>query len=288
MSILDTKDINIPEIEDMGNISPDQLPKIIKEQYSNLQILEDKVQQVIEKAEKTKEKAEKADVEMGFFKSSKKEAISLLQDAVKGMADSQLSAAEAQQISFEYQAKMAKIMKFLFALGTSSIAMNRVATKEITERLKNASEGEISDLAKQELNDVLLQLKAQEDIFLQNEKMKQKMKEQDQRIEILEKSIKNQKRKQKKQNTIVKNEKEIENIKLEKPKSKKVAGILAILFGYFGVQWFYLGKPVRAIIYIAVYIVFPFIWLLYIAEGIFFLCAKQETFDKYRSKFKYW
>lgn len=69
-----------------------------------------------------------------------------------------------------------------------------------------------------------------------------------------------------------------------KPKNKTVAGLLAIFLGFFGIHWFYLGKPVRAIIYIAVYIFCPFIWFLYIIEGIYFLCAKQENFDKYRSK----
>lgn len=72
-------------------------------------------------------------------------------------------------------------------------------------------------------------------------------------------------------------------VKPLKPKNKVLAGILAILLGFFGIHWFYLGKPLRAIIYLAVYLVFPFIWLLYIVEGIFFLCAKQELFDKYRS-----
>lgn len=68
-----------------------------------------------------------------------------------------------------------------------------------------------------------------------------------------------------------------------KPKNKVVAGILAILLGFFGVHWFYLGKPIRAIIYLVLYLVFPFVWLLYIIEGIYFLCAKPENFDKYRS-----
>lgn len=68
-----------------------------------------------------------------------------------------------------------------------------------------------------------------------------------------------------------------------KPKNKVVAGVLAILLGFFGIHWFYLGKPIRAIIYLLVYLVFPFIWILYIVEGIYFLCAKPESFDKYRS-----
>lgn len=68
-----------------------------------------------------------------------------------------------------------------------------------------------------------------------------------------------------------------------KPKNKVVAGVLAILLGFFGIHWFYLGKPIRAIIYLVVYLVFPFVWLLYIIEGIYFLCAKPENFDKYRS-----
>ena len=68
-----------------------------------------------------------------------------------------------------------------------------------------------------------------------------------------------------------------------KPKNKVVAGVLAILLGFFGIHWFYLGKPIRAIIYLVVYLVFPFVWLLYIIEGIYFLCAKPESFDKYRS-----
>lgn len=69
-----------------------------------------------------------------------------------------------------------------------------------------------------------------------------------------------------------------------KPKNKVVAGLLAIFLGFFGIHWFYLGKPIRAAIYIVVYLVCPFIWLLYIVEGIYFLCAKKESFDKYRSK----
>lgn len=72
---------------------------------------------------------------------------------------------------------------------------------------------------------------------------------------------------------------------LEKPlkqKNKTIAGLLAILLGWCGAHWFYLGKPIRAIIYFVVYLIIPYTWLLSIAEGVFFLIAKKESFDKYR------
>lgn len=69
-----------------------------------------------------------------------------------------------------------------------------------------------------------------------------------------------------------------------KPKSKILAGILAILFGYAGIHWFYLGKPVRAIICFLLYIICPYIWIAYILEGIYFILCKEKNFDKYRSK----
>lgn len=67
-----------------------------------------------------------------------------------------------------------------------------------------------------------------------------------------------------------------------KPKNKILAGILAILFGYAGIHWFYLGKPVRAIIYFVLYIFFPYIWIAYILEGIYFIFCKEKSFDRYR------
>lgn len=68
-----------------------------------------------------------------------------------------------------------------------------------------------------------------------------------------------------------------------KPKNNIIAGLLAIALGYLGIQWFYLGKPLRAIIYIVAYLIFPFTWVISIIEGVFFLFAKSESFDKYRS-----
>ena len=77
---------------------------------------------------------------------------------------------------------------------------------------------------------------------------------------------------------------EDENIKKFKKtvkKNKVTAGILAILLGWCGAHWFYLNKPIRAVIYVVLYIVFPFAWLGYVVEGIYFLSCKTERFEKY-------
>lgn len=66
-------------------------------------------------------------------------------------------------------------------------------------------------------------------------------------------------------------------------KSKKVAGFLALFLGFLGAQWFYLGKPIRAIVYLVAYFVFPWVAFISIIEGFFFLFSKQPSFDKYTS-----
>ncbi len=75
---------------------------------------------------------------------------------------------------------------------------------------------------------------------------------------------------------------------LGQKKNKIVAGILAIFLGVLGAHWFYLGKPIRAVVYFVACMAFiPLVYLCAL-EGIFFLCTNKETFDKYRSWSKWW
>ena len=72
-----------------------------------------------------------------------------------------------------------------------------------------------------------------------------------------------------------------DGIRVEKKKSKKVAGFLAIFFGFFGIHWFYLGRVLRGIIYLVAYLFVPYLWFLYVIEGLFFLFCKEESFERY-------
>lgn len=163
------------EIIKAKNVKQADLPVVIAEQYDKLKELEDNVERAYTLAQSASDSADNA-----YYKSAgfghKKAAIESLQDAVKDLGSAQISAAEAQKISFEYQTKLAEITKYLFGLGASSIAMNRSVVRELELKLKGASAEEISDLAKQELVNVVTQLKAQEDIMLKQDKIMKEVK----------------------------------------------------------------------------------------------------------------
>lgn len=90
---------------------------------------------------------------------------------------------------------------------------------------------------------------------------------------------------------------------VEKPsagKSKILAGILAILFGSLGVQYFYINKPVAGILSFLLVWILPIIvglftcgggfflyglsllvCLMYVAQGIEMMCLSDEDFDSH-------
>ena len=89
------------------------------------------------------------------------------------LADAQAAAMSAQERQFEYQQKLSDITKFLFRLGLTNIAMNRVVVEELEYRLRNATQEELDDLARAEIENLLKRLKMQQDIDQkQTEQMK--------------------------------------------------------------------------------------------------------------------
>lgn len=155
-----------------------QLPAIISSQYDSIVELEDSVVKSIKLAKDAERSAQKASEFTVHWYGGRREAIELLQDASKYSSEALISLAEAQKKSFEYQTKLTEITKFLFGLGVSSLAMNRCVVRELELKLKGASDEDISDLAKQELRNVIYQLKAQEDIMKKQEDLTGKVKEQ--------------------------------------------------------------------------------------------------------------
>lgn len=155
-SDIQSKNIELP--------TEQQLPSIITSQYNSIVELEDSVVKSLNLAKDASSSAKKASEYKVHWYGGRKDAIELLQDSSKYSAEALISLAEAQQKLFEYQTKLTEITKFLFGLGISNIVMNRCVVRELDLKLKGASGEEISELAKQELRNVIRQLKAQEDI----------------------------------------------------------------------------------------------------------------------------
>ena len=157
-------------LEQAKNIQPEQLPNIIGEQFTDLKKLEDKVVDSVSKASKAKSAASNA-ADKSAKLGHKKEAIISLQNAVLDAAHAQVDIADAQQLFFDYMSKMTAITKFLFMLGASNIANTRTVITQLEMKLRGASEDELSELARQELTSVVIQLKMQEDIMKRQRKV---------------------------------------------------------------------------------------------------------------------
>lgn len=157
-------------------VKESDVPKIIGSQFTimqeykeNLDIAKKKALDAQAQALGSKEK------KTGVFKN--KTAIESLQETTLSLADAQIIAAEAQEKSFEYQKKLAEITKYLFGLGVSNIAANRIVVKELEMRLKNASEDEIDSLAREEIKNLVRELKMQEDVMQKQSLLNERIRE---------------------------------------------------------------------------------------------------------------
>jgi hypothetical protein len=167
LTVLDSNEI----IETgVSTLNEDDLPAVIQGQVTMLNDLDKSVRKALDAAETAKSSARIAKGKSaGLF--HKKAAIEELQSAGVDLAEAVVSEAEAQKISFEFQTKLTEITKYLFNLGVSNIARNRSVVRELELKLKGASEDELTELARQEITNVVRQLKAQEDILVKQARL---------------------------------------------------------------------------------------------------------------------
>lgn len=222
MGILTVDDI---QIFDTNSINEKQLPSVVSDKFADIIKLEDRVKEAVNKAERAKEKSKNAQVSAGIGK--KKAAIELLQDAANGTADALITMADAQKLLFNYQTELTKTTKFLFGLGITNLVSTRTVIRELELKLKGASEEEISDLAKQELCNVIMQLKAQEDMMIKQTKLTKDVKAHEEKINKFKKEEQKQNEKiDKNADTLEKHKKELSEQKQKNAKyDKEISGI---------------------------------------------------------------
>lgn len=173
----------------MNETADTDVSVLVEEQFSQLHRLKDNVKNQLEKAELAQISVDEATKKkVGLF--SQKKSVQSVISAVQNLSDAQIVAAETQGIALEYQQKLAEIMRYLFGLGVTNIALNRSLVRELELRLNNATEEELDEYARQEIVGVVKQLKAQEDILVKVDNLKLIVKEQDATIQKHEAWIK--------------------------------------------------------------------------------------------------
>ena len=154
---------NLPQ----QNISIEQLPTIIGNTFKHISEVDRKISNAVSRAEEAKKLADEASQKnagWSFFGSDKKEAIEALQSAAISQANALSDSVDANKELFNNQKKMSEALRYLFGLGVANIAANRTVVRELELKLKNASQEELSELARQEITNVILQLRAQVDM----------------------------------------------------------------------------------------------------------------------------
>ncbi len=173
---------------EIPNVSTDQLPKVIGETYSEISAIDEKIQSAISKANEAKilaDEASQKNADRSLFHDNKREAIEALQKSNQSLADALSENVVANEQLFQNQQKMAKGLSYLFGLGVMSIAANRTVVRELEMKLRDASEEELSDLARQEIYNVVLQLRAQEDMQYKIDKVEANIREINSQIRAL-------------------------------------------------------------------------------------------------------
>jgi hypothetical protein len=156
---------NETDFVDRHKLNENDLPLVIQSKVNMLNNLNKKVSEAIADAETARRSARTAyRKSAGFF--HRRATIEALQLAGLDLARAVVAEAEAQKISFEFQTKIAVISKYLFWLGVSNITSNRIVVRELELKLKDASDEELTELSRQELTNVVRQLKEQEDFLV--------------------------------------------------------------------------------------------------------------------------
>lgn len=181
-------DININNV-DIHSISEEDLPTLIRSQCELLNDLDQKILAATQKAQSAKRASVAAsNQKIGWFRKGK--AIEANQTANLRNAEANEATVEAVSVLAEYQHRIAGIMKWFLALGTTSIAMNRATIKQLEALLQGGAVNNLSDATKDELKGVIRDLKNQEDFMQRQSRTEQTVKLHEKKFSKIERSQK--------------------------------------------------------------------------------------------------
>lgn len=256
---------------DLENLTPEeaigQIQTSIAAGIDKLRIIKNKIDESTNKAKEAEEAAKKANKIPVSFWHNTTEPLKALQSTARFQSDAQISLSESQKLLFEQQVILANCNKFLFSLCCNNILCLRIAIREITERLRGASEKEISDIARQEMLKLAQQLKQQLDILEKQERMEKRLNKLSDQVSAQSNEIsilKNILQKDKKVLSYDKKEQRVSSTgkadkitssafsKSVSPPRRDVYILLALLLGVIGIHDFYARRYFRGIIKLAI------------------------------------
>ena len=177
-------------MDNVENKNEKDVTELVNNCFLRIEDIEKKIANSELSAKSAKESADKAmSVERHFFQNTTAKIVDQLQPAVKDLANAIEVSAETQKLLFEHQTILAECCRSLFGMGVSNITMIRCTINTIKMKLEKASDEEISEMAKQELLNVVRQLKMQEDLFSKQEKIGTKVKGMNDKLRGMDSSL---------------------------------------------------------------------------------------------------
>lgn len=167
----------------------------VNDSVEKIKDIESKIAKSVKAADEAKKSVKSAmDVERHWYQNTTARIVDKLQPAVKDIAHAVEVSVETQKLLFDHEKILANCCKSLFAMGAANIAATRTTVRQIKMQLENASEEEISEMARKELENVVAQLQMQEDLVNRQDKLTEKVKVVNAKMEGISDSLDDQDR----------------------------------------------------------------------------------------------
>lgn len=162
---------------------PDDIESKVDELTNHIKV-RDEYAEAIAKAERKAKVALKtsrcaAQEKTGIFNT---EAVCHLQQACIDMSNALISLTESQKKAFENQKKLVAIINYLFSISIHNMASYRKVINDLSGKITMLSDSPEDERVKNELKEIIQQLKSHEDILKKLESHDHKLKELEERI----------------------------------------------------------------------------------------------------------
>lgn len=174
------------ELMEISSKSENEISLELEKRFQGFLEAKQGLEDIEKNAIKAQERIEKSkERKTGIFNKGKK--IDEIENILVDMANNDVDSVKMSQRMLELQQKQSQELRFVLMLGLSNLASNRATVHFLKEKLENKKGIKLSSIEKEEILSTIKQLKEQEDIFIKQENLTNKVKENAKRVEELTK-----------------------------------------------------------------------------------------------------